>query len=139
MTRALELADEYAYCKALIGVGVGADKAAKTDIHAAVRRCDAARAALVAEIERVEKEEKDATAAIVKLLRENDALKAEIERVERDAARYRYLRDGDAYEGWLPDYWNGRGKARHEFTFNSDIQDVDAAVDAAIAAEGSKT
>jgi len=62
------------------------------------------------------------------------ALVEEIERVERDAARYRHLRDGDAYEGWLPDYWNGRGKARHEFTFNSDIQDVDAAIDAAIEA-----
>jgi len=56
MSKILELADEYAYCKALIGVGVGADKAAKTDIHAAVRRCDAARAALVAEIERVERD-----------------------------------------------------------------------------------
>jgi len=67
------------------------------------------------------------------------ALVAEIERVERDAARYRWLRDGDAYEGWLPDYWNGRGKGRHEFTLNSDIQDLDAAIDAAIAAEESKT
>jgi len=130
MTKLLELAD--AYAQACTADNIDGNYGPLAYKHKA-------RAALVAEIERVEKEEKDATAAIVKLLRENDALKAEIERVERDAARYRYLRDGDAYEGWLPDYWNGRGKARHEFTFNSDIQDVDAAVDAAIAAEGSKT
>jgi len=76
---------------------------------------------------------------LVRRVNAHAALVAEIERVERDAARYRWLCDGDAYEGWLPDYWNGRGKARHEFTLNSDIQDLDAAIDAAIAAEGSKT
>jgi hypothetical protein len=48
MTKSIiELADAYAYEKALVGVGVGADKAAKSDIHTAVRRTDAARAALV--------------------------------------------------------------------------------------------
>ena len=57
------------------------------------------------------------------------ALVAEIERVERDAARYRWLRDP---RNANRDEWN-------DFGPYSTPQQIDAAIDAAIAAEGSKT
>ena len=56
---------------------------------------------------------------------ERDALQA-------DALRYRWLKDGAAYDGWFPSYYNGRGVARHEFTLNTELRDLDAAIDEAM-------
>lgn len=48
-----------------------------------------------------------------------------------EAVRYRFLVSKANYEGWSEDYWNGRG---HQIVFQSEIKDIDAAIDAAVAA-----